>query len=430
MKYTRVKGCYDIHSKADEIWKDPAFWNIVESAARSVAFSNSLNEIRTPVFEYTDVFLRMGETSDVVSKEMYTFEDKGGRSVSLRPEITAPVIRAFIENSLHQKGLHRFYYIGPCWRYDRAQKGRYRQFNQFGIEIIGVDDPSADIECISALLEFYQNVGLKDLKLLINTIGDKTVRKQFAAALKEHFTPLKTSLSQDSQHRLHDNPLRILDSKDPNDRLLIQHAPKLSEFLTETQKNSFTNIQETLTALQIDYTVDPTLVRGLDYYCDTVFEIVAENDTAAQNTLGAGGRYNGLIKEMGGPDLSGVGFATGLERVIQTLLRQSMDQETLKCEAPPEYYLIGLSETSRKALLPTLVFLRKLGKKTLLHQANFNIKKALTQAEKIQSRYAIILGEEELAKNRVKIKNLSTRQEMEHPITYLKTLGNYQDPNV
>ena len=425
MKYRRAKGCYDIHQGAEEAWKDPSIWTAVENAARSVASLYSLSEIRTPVFESTDVFLRsIGAGSDIVSKEMYTFEDKGGRSLTLRPELTAPAIRAYIENSLYQAGVNRLFYIAPCWRYDRAQKGRYRQFSQFGIEIIGSHDYAADVEAIAALLEFYRMVGLKNLKLLINSIGDAEVRNVYGKALQDHFTPLKDKLSEDSQLRLLKNPLRILDSKAKEDIELAKDAPNIHEFLTDKQKDHFWQVKEALSDLGIEYTVDFNLVRGLDYYCDTVFEVIAETDTAAQNSLGAGGRYDGLIKQMGGQDLPAVGFATGMERVIQNLLSQGNEPQH---EEGPDYFLIGLNEKCRKTLLPYLILIRRMKHKALLYQNNFNIKKALTHAEKIQAKFAIILGPEELENGRVKIKNLATREENEYPLSKLEELTNKED---
>ncbi len=417
MKFSRAKGCYDIYSQADEPWKEPSLWSTVENVARRVAQAYGLHEIRTPYFEYTDVFLRSaGETSDIVSKEMYTFEDKGGRSLTLRPEITAPVIRAFIENSLYQKGTTRLWYYGPCWRYDRAQKGRYRQFTQFGIEILGVEDVSADVEAIASLLEFYRRIGLKKTKLLINSIGNKEVRDGFINALREYFTPLKDRLSEDSQRRLTDNPMRIIDSKEERDIELGKGAPKIYDFLTEKQKDHFAEVQDSLKKLEIDYTIEPNLVRGLDYYCDTVFEVVAQDDARAQSTIGAGGRYNGLIKEMGGPDLPGVGFATGIERILQNVLDQN---PSFSVEESIDYYFIPLSETCKQTLIPYLIKFRQADYKTLLYQGGFNIKKGLTHAEKAKAKMAIILGEAELQKNKIIIKNLLTREEEEQPFAYL-----------
>ncbi len=421
MKFSRAKGCYDIYEGADEPWKEPSLWVAAENAARRVARAYGLSEIRTPVFEYTDVFLRsVGETSDIVSKEMYTFEDKGGRSLTLRPEITAPVIRAYIENSLFQKGSNRLYYFGPCWRYDRAQKGRYRQFSQFGIEILGVDDISADIETIAGLLEFYRVLGLKNTTLLINSIGNMEVRAKFVQVLKDHFAPVKDKLSEDSQRRLGENPLRILDSKDEKDIELCKQAPTIFDFLTPEQSDRFSQLQSSLKELGIDYTVSPNLVRGLDYYCDTVFEVVAQDDARAQSTIGAGGRYDGLVKGMGGPDVPGVGFATGIERILQNLLAQNPGTSF---EEPPEYYFIPLSAECRQALLPYLIKFRQAGLRCLLHQGGLNVKKAFTQAEKLNAQTAVLLGDDELKNKKIKIKNLSTREEVEYPISQLDKIA-------
>lgn len=410
MKYRRVKGCYDLYPHAEEQWRDPLMWNLIEGAARSVSLAFALSEIRTPAFEYTDVFLRtVGASSDIVSKEMYTFEDRAGRSISLRPEITAPVLRAFIENSLHQSGKTRLFYIGSCWRYDRAQKGRYRQFSQFGIELIGSHDATVDVEAITCLLEFYRTLGLKGTKLLINSIGDLDVRHKFGEALREYFTPHKENLSEDSKRRLFENPLRIIDSKDECDRKVSQNAPTITEFLTTQQKEHFAYVCETLDESGIIYEISPHLVRGLDYYCDTVFEVVAEGDAQAQNTLGAGGRYDGLLQQMGGPDLPGVGFATGIERVIQHLLKQ----EDAKLQEVPEFFFIGLNEMCKRKLLPFVTDFRRKKKASILHHGSNQLKKALSAADKSGAQYAVILGESELEKGIVKVKNLISREEEE-----------------
>lgn len=422
MTYHRVKGCYDILPEADEPWKDPALWQFVFEKARKVAALYGFKEAILPAFEYTEVFTRSsGEESDIVSKEMYTFMDKGGRSVSLRPELTAPLLRAYIEAGMQQKSSDRFFYIGPCWRYDRAQKGRYRQFYQFGTEIIGVSEAYVDIECISLLMDFYKAVGLKGTLLTVNSIGDKETRKRFETALREYFRPYLSELSEDSQRRFETNPLRIIDSKAPSDKELSKNAPKISSFLSDAAKIRFELICETLVKENIPFAVDLNLVRGLDYYCDTVFEVVRKEDEGRQNSLGGGGRYDGLIKELGGPDYSGVGFGTGIERVCQMLCEEN---QALPAQEQLDYYLIALDESCQRACFSHLQEIRKQGFSALLHYKNFNVKKGLKAAESLHARFAIIIGEEELKNNQMTIKDLLKRDERVLPISFLMELSN------
>lgn len=417
MTYKKVKGCYDICGQPDEEWKSPHLWLWIESKVNEIASLYGFEKIVTPVFEHTEVFTRsMGQSSDVVSKEMYSFQDKGDRSLSLRPEMTAPVVRAFIENSLAQSPNHRFYYFGPCWRYDRAQKGRYRQFYQFGIEIFGSDAPISDIETIAMLLDFYKSLGLKNTTLLLNSIGDKSTRSAFGKALKEHLSPHVNSLSEDSKRRFETNPLRILDSKDPKDHKLCEGAPTITDFLSEAGKDHFHQVCQGLDTLGISYTINTSLVRGLDYYCDTVFEVISNDDVAAQNTIGAGGRYNGLVKEMGGPDIPGIGFATGIERVLQSLLRQNASVPT---RLGPQYYFIPLSERALRFCLKTATEFRQAGVSAIIHQKNFNVKKGLQAANDFASKYAVIIGDDELDKKIIKIKNLHSREEDEYTLSDL-----------
>jgi histidyl-tRNA synthetase len=418
MKYQRVKGCYDLYENPDEGWKDPSLWWFFEKEAVSLANRYGFRRIVTPVFEYTDVFTRTaGEESDVVSKEMYTFEDRGGRMLSLRPEITASVIRAYIENGLYQHSDNRFFYLGPCWRYDRAQKGRYRQFSQFGIELLGESTPLSDAEAIAMLLDFYNAIGLKNTTLLINSIGNSEERKVFASALREYFKPHLPSLSEDSKRRFETNPLRILDSKDPKDKEIGASAPVISDFISQKSKEHFQSCCEKLDLLNISYTVEPRLVRGLDYYCDTVFEVLANDDIGAQNTLGGGGRYNGLVKQMGGPDLPGIGWATGIERVLQTLLLQKSISESHK---GPQYYFIPLSERAVNFCLESVTNLRRALIPAMLHQKNYNVKKGLQSAEHLHAKYAIIVGDEELDNHTIKLKDLSSRAEQVLSSDYIR----------
>jgi len=420
MNYQRVKGCYDILPEADEAWKSSAFWQFIRAKAEIVSGLYGFQEIILPALENTEVFTRsVGKDSDIITKEMYTFLDKANRSISLRPELTAPTLRAYIENGLHQKACQRFYYLGPCWRYDRAQKGRYRQFYQYGIELIGQHDPFADVETILLLLHFYKSLGLNNTTLLLNSIGDKSTRDEFAKALRAFFKPRLKELSEDSQRRFETNPLRIIDSKAEEDKEVCKTAPKIINYLSSEGREYFENVCSLLTEQGINYTIDHNLVRGLDYYCDTVYEIVSNDDLGAQNSLGAGGRYDGLMKQLGGPDKSGVGFATGIERIMQALISQNA---TIPEAKPLEYYIIPLSEEAKKVTFHYLNKLRQNGHSALLHHKNFNVKKGLQAAGTFKTEQVIIVGDDELQSKKIKIKNLSTREEREISISFFDTL--------
>lgn len=291
MKIAIPPGVFDIIPIDDqEKWKSSYLWAHVEKIIRETARDYGYQEIRTPLFERTELFQRsVGDSSDIVSKEMYSFEDKGGRSLSLRPEGTAPVIRAFIEHQLHQKAsVQKLFYIAPMFRYERAQAGRYRQHHQFGAEVIGNASPEQDAELIDLLYTLYQRLGLKNLTLFINSIGDNTSRQAFRKALKDYLAPQAALLSPDSQTRLELNPLRILDSKDPRDQEIVARAPSILNFLSEEANTHFEDLKRLLTLLRIPYQVNPLLVRGLDYYNKTVFEVVA-GELGAQNSIGGGG---------------------------------------------------------------------------------------------------------------------------------------------
>lgn len=415
--FHRVKGSYDIVPESEERWKESACWQHFEAKARELSSIYGFQEIRPPIFEYTEVFTRsVGEETDVISKEMYTFFDKAERSLSLRPELTASIVRAFVENGLHHKECDRFFYLGPCFRYDRMQKGRYRQFHQFGVELFGPRDPYLDIETMHFLLQFYKSLGLSNISLKINSIGDKEIRKEFEEALKAYFTPFKKALSEDSQRRLLINPLRILDSKEECDQALAKNAPRISEFLTPLRKTFFEDVLQGLSSLGIAYTIDPSLVRGLDYYSDTVFEVVSTNDLGAQNALGGGGRYDGLMKDLGGEDLPGFGFATGIERVLQNMLTENVLPQT---ESGPEFYIIPLSIASKAYCFTVLNTLRTKGKSALLHLKNCNLKKGLQKASSLRAKFAIFVGDEELSSGVLTLKCLSTREEKKISLAHL-----------
>jgi histidyl-tRNA synthetase len=404
----RVKGCYDRYPNAKEDWQKPEIWKFVDEAIEKVVSLYGFKEVVTPSFEYTEVFTRSsGEESDIVSKEMYTFEDKKGRSLSLRPELTAPTLRAYIENGGMTEKLSKLFYKGSCYRYDRAQKGRYRQFHQFGVEVIGQKDPFVDIEVIGMLIHFFELLGITKTTLLINSIGSKKCRERYGKELVAYFSKHIDRLSDDSRRRLETNPLRILDSKDPTDIEIAKDCPKILDFIGEAEKTHFDTVLKGLDSLGISYKVDNHLVRGLDYYTDTVFELVRADDASAQNSLGGGGVYDGLVKALGGKDLPGVGFALGLERTIQYLL-----DENIKIPEAfgPKFYCIGLNAACKNILCAFADSARKADQACEV-DPGYAIKGGLKKASEKKAGYAIILGEDEFKQGICKVKDLDQRKE-------------------
>lgn len=414
-------GVFDILPKdVKTSWKESHLWAYVENVIRKAAREYGFQEIRTPVLEKTELFQRgVGETSDIVSKEMYTFEDRGGRSLSLRPEGTAPVIRSYIENSLsHQAPVQKFFYIGPMFRYERAQAGRYRQHHQFGAEVIGTQAPEQDAEVIDLLYTTYRRLGLRNLKVMINTLGDKECRLRFRDALKEYFTKYQDKLSDDSRQRLEKNPLRILDSKSQQDQEFIKNAPSIHEFLSEEVRSHFEQVQKYLAILDIPFEINPHLVRGLDYYNRTVFEVAAE-ELGAQNSIGGGGRYDSLIKELGGPDQPALGFGTGIERIIQTLLKQ-------EAPTPPPYqptlYLIPLGDKAKNACFKVLHDLRQNYIDAQMDFTGRKLGKVMGYADQIGAKFVAVVGEQELEDKTVELKNMETGEAVQAPLFHLSRI--------
>lgn len=316
MRYQRPKGTADILPGTSEKWQ------FVEETARKLFAAYRYQEIRTPMFESFDVFSRTsGETSDIVTKEMYDFHDKGDRHITLRPEGTAGVVRAFVENKLYGPDTPKpvkMYYMGPMFRYERPQSGRQRQFHQIGVEAFGSESPELDVEVISMAVNYLQNLGIDDLRVAINTLGDKQTRADYRQALIDYLEPHFEELSDDSKERLHKNPLRVLDSKAPEDQLIVDGAPSILDYLTDDAQKHFDKVTRLLDDLGIKYDVDHTMVRGLDYYNHTIFEIMANAKELGEGytTICAGGRYDGLVEELGGPQMPGVGFGLGVERLL------------------------------------------------------------------------------------------------------------------
>jgi histidyl-tRNA synthetase len=426
MQHQLPKGTFDIIPYGtEESWRLSDAWQWIEGAARKIASTYNYREIRTPIYELTGLFDRgVGETSDIVTKEMFTFQDKGGRSITLRPEGTSSVMRAFIENNLANLGAaHKFFYIGPMFRYERPQSGRYRQHHQFGVEAIGNGGPEQDVEAIDLLCQFYKQIGLKHLKVHVNTVGDPESRVNYKNALLDYLKPRFGELSADSQVRFEKNPLRILDSKDPKDKEIVKEAPSILNHLTPAAQEHFQKVCEWLDLIAIPYIVDDRIVRGLDYYNKTVFEVVT-TDLGAQNTIGAGGRYDGLISTFGGPDLPGVGWATGLERVLQVMLAQ-------KIAAPkvgrPLVYFIPMGDEARKKCFLLAAECRH---HQIAAEVELNAKKMQTgiqNAVRSEAAYCAIIGSDELQKGMVQLKNLQTREQREvhldHLLSALKELS-------
>ncbi len=419
MKYSIPPGVFDIiPNDSQEKWKSSYLWSYVEKLIREMARDYGFKEIRTPLFERSELFLRsVGDTSDIVTKEMYTFEDKGGRSLSLRPEGTAPVMRSFVENQLHhKKSVHKLFYIAPMFRYERAQAGRYRQHHQFGAEAIGNGTPEQDAELIDLLYSFYQRLGLTNLTLYINSIGTLQTRSLFREALKSFLHPYLSELSADSQTRFETNPLRILDSKDPKDREIISQAPSILNFLNEEERSHFEDLKKLLTLLKIPYKVNHLLVRGLDYYNKTVFEVVA-GELGAQNSIGAGGRYDGLLSSVGGPDLPSIGFGTGIERILQTAINQE-----IKLPGPdvPDLFIVALGQESKNVGFQLLHQLRS---ENIQTEMDFNTKKvgkSLQYANDIGAKFVVVIGDQELANEEIEIKEMATGNKSKISIDAIK----------
>ncbi|WP_020593224.1 histidine--tRNA ligase [Kiloniella laminariae] len=370
----------------------------VLETARAVADRFGFDEIATPIFEKTEVFKRtLGDTSDVVTKEMYTFEMKEGEEITLRPENTAGVARAFMSNGLSQQLPVKFLYCGPMFRHERPQKGRQRQFHQAGVELLGVEKPQGDIEVISLGVQFLKELGVYENTVLeLNTLGDSESRAAYRSALVEYFSAYRDQLSEDSLNRLEKNPLRILDSKDEGDRKLVADAPVFSDYLNEHSRAFFAEVRAGLDALDIPYTINPRLVRGLDYYCHTAFEFTT-TALGAQGTVLAGGRYDDLVKTMGGPATPGVGWASGVERLSMLMTREVAE--------PRPVAIIPMGEEAEKRALVLANNLRLAGFRVEQGYSG-NLKKRLIRANKLNACAAIIMGDDELAENAATLRDL------------------------
>lgn len=386
-------------------------WFYLESAARQTADAFGYKEIRTPIFEKTEVFSRgVGEGTDIVNKEMYTFMDKGSESVTLRPEMTAALVRAVIQSSLsQQQSITRLWYFGPFFRYERPQKGRLRQFHQFGAECISSPFPESDVEIISLAVEFCKSIGIDDYKLFINTLGNEASRTAYREVLIAYLNENKDKLTYDSQMRLEQNPLRVLDSKAEQDKIVVENAPNIIDSLDEESKAHFDKVLSLLDSLGIDYVLQPRLVRGLDYYSHTVFEF-QHSALGSQDSFGGGGRYNSLFTQLGGKETPAVGFAMGVERLLLILEALSALPEP----APlADYYVLAAEEQFIGKTLEVADLLRKQGNKVLTDLLRRSFKAQMREAGKINVPNVVIIAADELSRNCVLIKNMETGEQKE-----------------
>lgn len=371
-------------------------------------------EIRTPIFEHTELFARgVGESTDIVQKEMYTFEDKKGRSITLRPEGTASTVRSYVENKLFAQPAQptKLYYIGPMFRYERPQTGRYRQFYQFGIEAIGSKDPAIDAEVISLAMSVYEKAGLSNLKLVINSLGDKESRADYRQALVEHFEPRIDEFCHDCQIRLHQNPLRILDCKKDRDHELMATAPSIQDYLNEESRTYFEKVKQYLTDLGIEYVVDPNLVRGLDYYNHTAFEIMSNAEGfGAITTLAGGGRYDGLVEGIGGPESPGIGFAMSIERFLSAIDAEKIE---LPVQDGIDLYIAALGDQAKDYAVGLLNRLRKEGISSEMDYTGKKLKAQFKAADRLKAKFIAVLGEDELARQIVNVKDTTTGEQIE-----------------
>ncbi len=386
---------------------DSLLWQKIEEAAREVCATYGYKEIRTPVFEDTALFQRgVGDTTDVVQKEMYTFEDKGGRSITLRPEGTASLVRSFIENSLYADPQPtKLFYLISCYRYEKPQSGRLREFHQFGIECFGGTSDATDAEVIALALAFFEKLGVQGLKLNLNSIGCPVCKKEYNEKLRDYFSKHTDKLCETCKTRLDKNPMRIIDCKSEICSAIAKDAPKMIDHLCEDCQAHLDKTTKYLDAMGISYLIDPTIVRGLDYYTRTVFEITSDA-LGAQSTVCGGGRYNGLVEELGGKPTEGIGFAAGLERLVMIMKSQGLDKN-YTADAP-SLFVAAIGETADIATQKLVYDLRKAGIHALRDLCNRSVKAQMKYANKLGAKYSMVLGEDEITANQAELKNMET----------------------
>lgn len=401
MKMQAPKGTKDM------LPKDSYKWQFVENKMKDIAGTYGCKMIRTPIFEHTELFTRgVGETTDVVQKEMYTFNDKGNRSITLKPEGTAPAVRAFIENSLFNEAQPtKMYYFTPVFRYENVQKGRLRQHHQFGVEVFGSKSPSLDAEIISLAMRVFRNLGINNLKLAINNIGCPECRKKYNEELKKYLSNRYDELCDTCKSRFERNPMRILDCKSKRCKTIVDEAPVILDYVCSDCKQHFDMLQEYLKAMNIDYEIDSHIVRGLDYYSKTVFEIINDDITVC-----GGGRYDYLIEEIGGPSMPAVGFGMGIERLLMTLESNNIQ---IPKEDNIDLYIGSIGNTGKVYSLKLANVLRELGLKCECDHMDKSVKAQMKYANKIQAKYTVILGDEEIKNNTAKFKRMSDSQQFE-----------------
>lgn len=403
-----IKGTLDL------LPKESCKTQYIEAAVREIAENYGFSEMRTPVFEHTELFQRsVGETTDVVQKEMYTFEDKGGRSITLRPEGTAGAARAFLEHGLFNDALpQKIYYLTSCYRYEKPQAGRLREFHQFGVESFGAGTPAADAEIISLAHAVFRYLGVQNLTLEINSIGCPECRKKFQEALKAYFESYREQLCDTCKSRLERNPMRILDCKSPVCSEIAAGAPKILDFLCDDCRAHFDAVQKYLQAMDIAFTVNPTIVRGLDYYTRTVFEFVS-SEIGAQGTVCGGGRYDGLLEELGGKPMPACGFGMGIERLLLLMEAQGVPfPEPKKCDV----YLVSMGEEAGLKAAALAEQLREEGLSAQFDTVGRGLKAQMKYADKIGAAYTVVLGDAELESRRVNLKNMRDGTQTEHDL--------------
>lgn len=400
-----IKGTKDVLPK--DVHKN----QYIEATALDIASKFGYKEIRTPVFEHTELFQRgVGDTTDVVQKEMYTFDDKGGRSITLRPEGTAGAVRSYLENGLCNEALpQKVCYLISCYRYEKPQAGRLREFHQFGVECFGSASPLADAEIIALAKSLFDTLGVKDLSLEINSIGCPTCRAEYHKALKEYFSSRKDELCDTCKSRLDRNPMRILDCKSPICHEIAEGAPVVIDYLCDECKEHFENVQKYLKAQNIEYTINPQIVRGLDYYTKTVFEFVS-NSIGAQGTVCGGGRYDGLVEELGGQHTPSLGFAMGIERLM--LLMESQGCEFPEAEKP-DLFIVALGEKATLKAVEIAKDMREEGFSALLDLNQRSVRAQMKYADKLGAKFNVVIGDNEVEAKTAKLKNMQTGEETE-----------------
>ena len=415
MKLQRPKGTVDILPGESEKWQ------FVEATMRRVFATYRFSEIRTPLFEHYEVISRsVGDTTDIVTKEMYDFYDKGDRHVTLRPEGTAPVVRSYVENKKFAPEVQKpfkVYYTGSMFRYERPQAGRLREFHQIGVENFGSKNPATDVETIAMAKAFFDQVGVKNIKLVINSLGDSETRERYREALIGYLEQHLDSLSDDSKRRLHENPLRVLDSKDKQDIAIVKDAPSILDFLTDASQQHLTDVKAMLESLNIAYTVDQNMVRGLDYYNDTIFEFMTEIK-GKELTMCGGGRYDSLVSYFGGPETPGFGFGIGVDRLLLVLEEQGA---SLPAAQPLDVYVVVLGASANVAALKLVQSLRDQGYAVERDVLNRKIKQQFKSAEEFGAKVIITLGESEVETGEIVVKNNATRAEVKTTLSEIQS---------